>query len=64
MLGHAPEPLTARGLDMRNGHPAEEEIATKRGSHASAPLPATPVDISRWNRTRNEKNIEFGDTQP
>jgi hypothetical protein len=25
MLGHAPPPLTASGLDMRDGHPAEFE---------------------------------------
>ena len=26
-LGHAPPPLTANGLDMRDGHPAEMETA-------------------------------------
>jgi hypothetical protein len=37
-LGLAPPPLTASGLDMRDGHPAEIRAGiTKRGSHASAP---------------------------
>jgi len=36
-LGHAPPPLTANGLDMRDGHPADEPVPyPKRGSHASA----------------------------
>ena len=25
MLGHAPAPLTAKGLDMRAGHPAKAD---------------------------------------
>jgi hypothetical protein len=37
MLGHAPPPLTARGLDIRNGHPDRNAPAFKRGSQASAP---------------------------
>jgi hypothetical protein len=36
-LGLAPPPLTASGLDMRDGHPAASRYH-KRGSHASAPL--------------------------
>ena len=32
MLGHAPPPLTANGLDMRDGHPAEQD--TVKGSQA------------------------------
>lgn len=32
MLGHAPPPLTANGLDMRDGHPAELEAT--EGSQA------------------------------
>ena len=28
MLGHAPPPLTASGLDMRDGHPAESAGTT------------------------------------
>jgi hypothetical protein len=41
MLGHAPAPLTASGLDMRAGHPAEPgKPYLKRGSHAPAPSAA------------------------
>jgi len=37
MLGHAPPPLTPRGLDMRDGHPADwSRLIRKRGSHAPA----------------------------
>lgn len=32
MLGHAPPPLTANDLDMRDGHPAEQDTA--KGSQA------------------------------
>jgi hypothetical protein len=32
MLGHAPPPLTANGLDMRDGHPAERKAT--EGSQA------------------------------
>ena len=44
-LEHAPPPLTASGLDMRGGHPAEIRAGTiKRGSHASAPQAAQVDD--------------------
>jgi hypothetical protein len=48
-LEHAPPPLTASGLDMRDGHPAQSVPASpKRGSHASAP------------QTRHSFRIESG----
>ena len=41
-LEHAPAPLTASGLDMRTGHPAEAGDLLKRGSQASAPRFSAP----------------------
>jgi hypothetical protein len=40
MLGHAPTPLTASGLDMRVGHPAAKagitsEVLTPRRRHSA-----------------------------
>jgi len=31
MLGHAPPPLTANGLDIRGGHPAIEGVILQDG---------------------------------
>lgn len=53
MLGHAPPPLTASGLDLRGGHPAENHQAL--GSQDEVLTPRRRIRRKRQNRGRGKK---------
>lgn len=60
-LGHAPPPLTANGLDMRDGHPANEPVPyPKRGSHASALIRRSDKLPASRHSTRPAKSERSG----
>ena len=53
MLGHAPPPLTANGLDMRDGHPAELEA--NEGSQARFSRLGALKRRGKKNRRQDQK---------
>ena len=58
MLGHAPPPLTANGLDMRDGHPAEMEAT--EGSQARFSRPGALNGRGKKNKRKDQKRKSTG----
>ena len=58
MLGHAPPPLTANGLDMRDGHPAEMKAAESSQARFSR------LGAPKWAHQKNKRKDQKRKTTP
>jgi hypothetical protein len=62
MLGHAPPPLTARGLDIHGGHPASLLSANSgdqvRAAQAKQPNPWHGFKASAGRRLANDRRLK------